>query len=407
MNALLLGVLLAAAPLQEAEAPPMVQVGLERIEAESGGVLKGRKIALLAHGASVTAAGRHAVDVLRGVEGLEIVRLFAPEHGARGMAAAGAKIESGRDEEWGLPVVSLYGEKTQPEAGDFEGVDTLVIDLQDAGVRFYTYASTALLAVEAAAQAGVRVVVLDRPNPLGGERIEGPLAEPSSVMPRTLVNTTPGPLVHGLTLGEMVRLYNDSLPRKTRVDVVEMRGWRRSMTWHDTGREWVPPSPSLRSADAAIAYPGTCLLEATNVSEGRGTEAPFLTIGAPWLRVPHVLAGVAVQGFALGPARFTPKASPAAPSPKHKDQDSAGIAIRVVDPVAARPWELGVALLQALRRQPEFEWTRQGRGLDALLGTRRVREMLRLDWSLNEILDADQGAHAGWRAERKKHLIYE
>lgn len=407
MNALLLGLLLTAASFQDAEPPAAVQVGLERIEAEGGGPLKGRKVALLAHGASLTAAGRHAVEVLRGVEGLELVRLFAPEHGVRGAAAAGAKVESGRDEGWGLAVVSLYGQKTQPEAGDFEGVDTLVIDLQDAGVRFYTYASTALMAVEAAAQAGVRVVVLDRPNPLGGERVEGPLSEPASVMPRTLVNSTPGPLVHGLTLGELVRLHNETLPKKARVEVVAMKGWRRSMTWHDTGRAWVAPSPNLRSADAAMAYPGTCLLEATNVAEGRGTDAPFLTIGAPWLRTAHVLAGVAVPGFALGPTRFTAKASPASPSPKFKDLESTGITIRVVDPPAAQPWELGISLLQALRRQPEFEWSRQGRGIDALLGTRRVREMLRLDWSLREILDADKAAHDGWRKEREKFLLYQ
>ena len=155
----------------------MVRVGLEEVEAQGGGILRGKRLGLVVHGASVTADGRHAVDVLRGA-GLDVVRLFSPEHGLRGAAGAGVKVASGTDAVSGLPLVSLYGDKTKPAASDLAGLDALVVDLQDAGVRFYTYSSTMLLCLEAAAEAGIELVVLDRPNPLGGERVEGPLRDP-------------------------------------------------------------------------------------------------------------------------------------------------------------------------------------------------------------------------------------
>jgi uncharacterized protein YbbC (DUF1343 family) len=308
------------------------------------------------------------------------------------------------DAESGLALVSLYGEKSKPAADDLRDLDALVFDLQDAGVRFYTYASTLLLCLEAAAEAGLEIVVLDRPNPLGGERIEGPLSDAREVMPPSLVNRAPGPLVHGLTLGEMARHANASALRKAKLRVIEMRGWKRWMLWRDTGRSWVPPSPNLRSPEAALAYPGVCLLEASNVSEGRGTEAPFLLLGAPWLK-PETLAGVSVPGFALEPARFTPAASPAAPNPKHRDRECLGARVRVTDPKAARPYELGLRLLAALRRQPEFRWSRED-ALDWLLGTRRVRQALERGDSVEAILRADQPGVNAFRRDRAPALVY-
>lgn len=355
------------------------------------------------HAASVTADGGHAIDVLRAL-GLNVVRLFAPEHGLRGAVAAGEKVDSGMDAGSGLPVVSLYGEKSKPAADDLRDLDALVFDLQDAGVRFYTYASTLLLCLEAAAEAGLEIVVLDRPNPLGGERIEGPPSDPRELVPASLVNWAPGPLVHGLTLGEMARYVNAGAPRKAKLTVIAMQGWQRSMLWRDTGRPWVPPSPNLRSPEAALAYPGVCLLEATNLSEGRGTEAPFLLLGAPWLK-PETLAGVSVPGFALEPARFTPAASPAAPNPKHRDRECLGVRVRVTDAKAARPYELGLRLLAALRRQPEFRWSREG-ALDWLLGTRRVREALERGDSVEAILKADGPAIEAFRKDRVTALLY-
>jgi uncharacterized protein YbbC (DUF1343 family) len=383
---------------------PAVLVGLDRVQEDGARMFRGKKVALVAHAASVTAEGRSAVDVLRGSSG-EVVKLFAPEHGVAGRVAAGEHVPDGNDPDTGLPVVSLYGEKTKPSPEDLEGIDTLVFDLQDAGVRFYTYMSTMILCLEAAAEKGIEFVVLDRPNPLGGERVEGPVPDARASVPVSMVNTAPGPLIHGLTTAEMARYANAHLGRKAKLKWVEMKGWRRSMVWADTGRAWVNPSPNLRSPDAAIAYPGTALLEATNVSEGRGTEEPFLLIGAPWLRTPPLTAGVAVAGFALEPARFLPRSSRAATSPKYKDVECKGLRVRVRDPRAAKPYELGISLLFLLRRQPEFQW-RTPNALDTLLGTRRVREMLRRGEPVAAIVNADAEAIQGFRQDRKDALLY-
>jgi uncharacterized protein YbbC (DUF1343 family) len=380
-----------------------VRVGLERVADERGGPLRGRKLGLVGHAASVSADGRHAIDVLRGA-GVEIVRLFGPEHGLRGLAAAGEKVVDGVDTESGLPVVSLYGERTRPRAEDLRGLNALVIDLLDAGVRFYTYASTMLLCLEAAAAAGVEVVVLDRPNPIGGARVSGPERDPA--MPASLVSMTPGPLVHGLTLGEMALFANSRRATPGRVRVVSMTGWSRGMTWADTGRPWVNPSPNLRSPEAALAYPGTCLIEATNASEGRGTDAPFLLLGAPWVKPDLLAREAATPGFALEPATFTPTASPAAPKPKLKDEPCSGVRVRVTDAAAADPWALGLRLLVGLRRHPEFAWVREGAGLDTLTGTKSVRAAIERGDAVDAILAAEAPAIERWHAERKPSLLY-
>jgi uncharacterized protein YbbC (DUF1343 family) len=383
---------------------PQVQVGLERIEADKGGALRARRVGLVAHAASVTADGRHAIEVLRSI-GVDVRRLFGPEHGLRSRAAAGEKVASGTDPESGLPLVSLYGTSTKPDPKDLRDIDALVIDLQDAGVRFYTYASTMILCLEAAAEAGIDLVVLDRPNPLGGELMEGPLRDPAS--PSSLVSLAPGPLVHGLTLGEMARMVNGGLAKPARLTVVPVSGWRREMVWADTARTWVPPSPNLRTADAALAYPGVCLLEATNVSEGRGTGAPFLLLGAPWLRPEETARAVRADGFRLDPAAFTPAASPAAPAPKLAGESCRGLRVQVTDAHAVRPYALGLGLLRAIRLlHPEFRWTREGAGLDTLLGTRRVREALERDESVDSILAADEPALTAFARERKAALLY-
>ena len=380
-----------------------VAVGLEQVVAAKGDPLRGLRVGLLGHAASLTTDGRHAIDALRDA-GVRVVRLFGPEHGLRGLAAAGEKVASGVDAPSGLPVVSLYGERNKPAPEDLRELDALVVDLQDAGVRFYTYASTMLLCLEAAADAGLEVVVLDRPNPLGGERVEGPVREPA--MPFSMVSAAPGPLVHGLTLGEMARLANARRARPGSVKVVAMSGWSRGMTWRDTERPWVNPSPNLRSAEAALAYPGTCLVEATNATEGRGTEAPFLLVGAPWLKPEAVVREAQTAGFALEPSDFTPTASPAAPKPKLLDVACRGVRVRVTDPAAAQPFALGLRLLAALRRHAEFAWVREGAWLDTLSGTRSLRAAFERGDSVETILAATAPAVEGWRRERQPHLLY-
>ncbi len=402
--------LLAGAPAAQASAAPVVEVGLERLAAERGGALRGRRVGLVAHAASVTRDGRHAIDVLRAA-GVVVARVFAPEHGLRGAAAAGEHVASGVDPVSGLRVISLYGERQRPRLEDLRGLDALVVDLQDAGVRFYTYAGTLMLCLEAAAEAGVELVVLDRPNPLGGERVEGPPADsPPAGRTPSLLSMAPGTLVHGLTLGELARFVNARLAPRARLRVVPLRGFRRAMTWNDTGRAWVAPSPNLRSAEAALVYPGVALLEATNLSEGRGTDTPFLLLGAPWLspatarELAAVLASVA--GLTCEPARFTPRASPAAPEPKHAGVECAGLRLRVSDARALSPYALGVRLLHALRRLPGFEWRDGGAALERLMGTRALRLALERGEAPEDILQGDEAGRATWRRARAAALLY-
>jgi uncharacterized protein YbbC (DUF1343 family) len=392
---------LVTAPVLAGEA--VVEVGLDRVAAGEDHGLRDKRLGLIVHAASVSSDGRHAIEVLRDAK-LEVVRLLTPEHGLRSRAAAGEHVSSGRDPVSGLPVVSLYGSHRKPRPPDLEGLDVLVFDLQGAGVRFYTYVSTLILSLEAAAEAGLELVVLDRPNPLGGERIEGPMSAPRDVVPESFVNMAPGPLVHGLTLGEMARFVNQGLEKPARLSVVPMKGWKRSMTWTDTGLAWVPPSPNLRSPDAALAYPGIALLEGTNVSEGRGTATPFLIFGAPWLRSPKLQ--VSGPGFELEPILFTPSASPAAPDPKYLDQECHGMMVRVTDPATAQPYRLGVTLLAALSSRTGFEWKRDGAALTWLLGTSRLLDDLRRGKTVEQILDADRADHEAWRRVRKPALLY-
>ena len=383
-----------------------VQVGLDRVDAGKGAPLLGKRVGLVVHAASLTADGRHAIDVLR-AHRVDVLRLLTPEHGLRSRAAAGEKVAGGVDQASGLPIVSLYGERTKPNAADLEGLDSLVFDLQDAGARFYTYMSTMVLCLEAAAEAGIEFVVLDRPNPLGGERVEGPVSDPRDVIARSLVNTTPGPLVHGLTAGEMARFVNATLPKPARLTVVAMKGWRRSMTWTDTGRAWPVPSPNLRTADAAISYPGTCLLEGTNVTEGRGSDAPFLLIGAPWLHASKIQNAVRVPGFGLVPASFTPRASEAALQPKHGGVLCQGLRVELGDAHRAEPYRLGVALLRALKDlEPDFAWRGDGSGFDRLVGTKRLRAAIERGDSVDAIVAADAAAIAEWKRTRKSALLY-
>jgi uncharacterized protein YbbC (DUF1343 family) len=204
----------------------------------------------------------------------------------------------------------------------------------------------------------------------------------------------------------MARLVNAARSKPAKVTVVAMKGWARAMTWADTGRTWLPPSPNLRDAEAALAYPGVALLEATNLSEGRGTETPFLLLGAPWVKTADLVKAALAPGFTLEPTTFTPQASEAAPDPKHKGAECSGVRVHVADPKAARPYALGVALLHTLRTQQGFEWRDKGAVLDRLVGTRKLREALERGDSVDAIVKADTGDIDAFKERRKPALLY-
>lgn len=395
----------------ERAAPSAVLAGLDVIQRDGNPLFEDAAIGLVVHGASMTRDGTHAIDVFL-QRGYDLRRLFSPEHGLRGTAAAGEKVADGIDPDSGLPVVSFYGPRLKPEEEHLADLDVLVIDLQDVGVRFYTYVSTMLLSAQAGLESGLDVVILDRPNPLGGRGSYGPIRDPG--IPLSMVSRAPGPLVHGLTIGEIARV---AYPEARAVDVtstgrmfvVPMEGWHRQLRWADTGLTWRNPSPNLRSAQAAQLYPATALLEGTNVSEGRGTEAPFLIIGAPWFD-DELLADLedlfVEYEVATSRVEFTPTASAAALRPKYEGELCLGLVL-APENSSFDQYALGLRVLLRLAQHEKFALLREGRSLTWLLGSPSATEVvlggLSLEDHLNEVALEDQQ----WRARQAGALLYE
>lgn len=337
--------------------------------------IAGRRVGLISNQTGVDRAFRGTIDLLHAGDRLELVALFGPEHGVRGDAQAGNSVGESIDQRTGLPTYSLYGDNRSPTSGMLNGLDALVFDIQDAGVRFYTYLSTMIHAQEAAASAGLVFVVLDRPNPITGNRIEGNLLDPDF---QSFVGRHPIPIRHGMTFGELARMSAAECGWPEPV-VGAMRGWQREMWFDETGLPWVAPSPNLPTLDSATLYPGTCLVEGTNLSEGRGTTRPFELIGAPWVD-PFALAADLerrnLPGVAFRPTYFTPMFS------KHANTSCGGVQIHIVDRDKTRPVVMGMYLLESLRKlhPDEFEWRQNVPGkyfIDLLLGSDQPR--LRLD----------------------------
>jgi uncharacterized protein YbbC (DUF1343 family) len=389
---------------------PAVQSGLDVLVHHRLGLLRGRRFGLLAHPASVDRRLDHAVDLLRDVRGARLAALFAPEHGLWGAAQDLVHIAATRDPLTGMRVVSLYGNRREPTAAMLGGLDVLVIDLQDVGARYYTYQWTMALAMRACARAGVRVLVLDRPNPLGGEIVEGNLPEPAFA---SFVGLYPLAARPGLTIGEIARYLQQVHGLGGDVDVVAMRGWRRSMLWEDTGLPWVPPSPNMPTLDTARVYPGGCLIEGTNMSEGRGTTRPFEWVGAPYLDAHDYAAALTAErlpGVVFRPARFRPTFQ------KWAAQVCGGVQLHVTDRVRFKPFLTGLAVVAVARRlaprafrwrRPPYEFEHRRLPIDILLGTDRIRRALEQGRSLDSIERAWQPDLAQWRRRhRAPALMY-
>ena len=376
-----------------------VSSGLEVLLRDGHPLVGGRRVALLTHPAGVDRDGRSAVDLLIADRRWSLVALFGPEHGVRGDAQAGVHVASGLDGQSGLMAYSLYGTTRVPTDEMLTGVETIVIDLQDIGVRYFTYPATVVGCIEVAAAQGIDVVILDRPAPLTGDHIEGGLLLDAH---RSFVGVHTVPIRHGLTLGELARLValERGLPAPA---VIPAEGWRRA-AWHDeTGLPWCPPSPNLRSLDAVLLYVGTCLIEGTNVSEGRGTDSPFAAVGAPWIEPEALLRRLGdrrLPGLALRAAVFRPTMS------KHAGERCGGVELTVSDRAALRPAELGLALLEDLIAVSgeRFEW--RDAAFDRLAGDPAVRRTLNERASLGSLIERWQRDARDFAQRRAPHLLY-
>ncbi len=351
-----------------------VRTGLEVFLEKGCRSIEGRRVGLITNPTGIDRQLRRTVDVLLQSHRVNLVALFAPEHGLHGEGQAGQALCDTHDSRTGLSVFSLYGPRQQPPQQILRELEVLIFDLQDIGVRYGTYLSTLALAQQAAVEVGCLFVVFDRPNPLNGCTVEGNLLQPRF---RSFVGCHPLPIRHGLTAGEFARLLaaENSWPEPL---VIAMEGWRRDLWFDQTGLPWVQPSPNLPTLDSLTLYPGTCLVEATNCSEGRGTTRPFELIGAPWLDPWALAADLQTRGLPgvnFRPVYFTPTFS------KHAGQRCGGVQVHIADREQMRPVELGLHLLHALRRQnPEaFRWRVHTNGafvLDLFLGSDEPRRAL-------------------------------
>ncbi len=329
-----------------------VLCGVDVLEREGFDRLKGSRVGLVTNHTGLTRDGRSTIDVLHHAKGVTLVRLFSPEHGIRG--AVDAEVPNSVDPATGLPITSLYGKNRKPTPSDLEGVDVLVYDIQDIGARFYTYITTLGLVLEAAAESGKKVVVLDRPNPIGGVEVSGPARDADQ---QSFIAYHRLPVRHGMTVGELAMLYNGERKIGARLEVVRTKGWTRDMLMDETGLAWVNPSPNIRCLTQALIYPGVGLLEATNLATGRGTDTPFERVGAPWIE-PRAFARfmnrARIAGVQFTPVYFTPSER------QYKGERCGGVFITVTDRKALDPIRLGLELARGLRSVYPKDWKPEG-----------------------------------------------
>lgn len=383
----------ATAPAQTTE----ILAGIDVLKKENFQRLKGRKVGIVTNHTGRDRAGVPTIDLIHRAEGVTLVALFSPEHGIRG-ALDQDKIQDSKDEVTGVPIFSLYGERRKPTAETLKGIDTIVYDIQDIGCRFYTYISTLGLVMEACAENNIRLVVLDRPNPINGLDVGGPLADAGR---SSFVAFHTIPLRHGMTVGEIAKMFQAERTPKAELDVVPCVGWLRGDYFDTTGLPWINPSPNMRCLTQAILYPGVGLLETTNISVGRGTDTPFEWIGAPWLDGLTMAAELnrrKLPGLTFTPMARTPSSS------KHANKLCGGVHIGLIDRAKADPILLGLTLIDLLRAQYPKEW--DPKRIDTLLVHKSTYDRIMAGTPVAPLAQPWSIEAAAFHARRQQYLIY-
>ncbi len=393
-----------------APATPAVRVGIEQLGSDYRALLAGKRVALVSNPASIDRHFRHAADVLFDVPDVNVVALFGPQHGFRSDLQDNM-IETPHDQDRRrrVPVYSLYSETREPTAEMLRDVDVLVVDLQDVGTRVYTYVYTMANCMRAAARHGVHVVVCDRPNPVGGVEIEGATLRPEFA---SFVGQFPIPLRHGMTIGELARLFNEEFAIGARLDVVPLGGWKREMYFDETGLPWVMPSPNLPTLDSTVVYPGAVLFEGTMLSEGRGTTRPFELIGAPWIdgdRLADAMNARRLPGVHFRPVFFEPTFQ------KHARQTCGGCQPHVTDRAVFEPIRTAVELIAGFRRenpatyawrQPPYEYEHDKWPIDILYGSDQLRTVVDRDGDIAALIASWAEQEDAFRRLRQPYLLY-
>ncbi len=383
-----------------------LKLGVEVLLEQHKDLIEGKRVGLITNPTGVDQELNSIVDTLHNDPDVELTALYGPEHGVRGDAQAGDYVEYYIDEETGLPVYSLYGQTRKPTPEMLEDVDVLLFDIQDVGARFYTYIYTMAYAMEAAQENDVEFLVLDRPNPLGGNSVEGPVLDPEYA---SFVGNYPIPLRHGMTVGELAKLFNEEFDIGADLTVVEMDGWKRGQYYDDTELEFVLPSPNMPTLDTALVYPGAALIEGTNVSEGRGTTKPFELIGAPFVNSTDYAAALnslELEGVTFRAASFTPTFS------KHSGTLSHGVQIHVTDKKAYDPVVTGLHIVKTLHDMypDDFAFRAESSAgvsfFDNLIGNGWVREAIENGETVESMVDQWKGDLQAFKEVRRDYLVY-
>jgi uncharacterized protein YbbC (DUF1343 family) len=373
-----------------------VQTGLDVLEAQRFAPLKGKHVGLITNHTGLDSQGRSNVELLSKAPGVQVVALFSPEHGLAGRN--NEKVASSKDPTTGLPVYSLYGESRRPTDEMLQGIDALVFDIQDAGVRFYTYTATMGYCMEEAAKLHIAFFVLDRPNPMGGEIVEGPMLDPDKT---SFVAYMPLPVRYGLTIGELAQYFNAENHIGADLHVIAMRNWHRNYFFESTGVKWIPPSPALRTPKGSILYPGIEILQSGGVSVGRGTQAPFEEFGAPWMNGDEVAAALNerhLPGLHFSGQLFIPISGP------YSGQRCGGVSIRVTDRFVTRAMRMGLEIAEILQKlyPQQFDIAK----LVELVGNADTMQQLHSGVPPEKIVASWSDALAAYDQVRRKYFLY-
>ncbi|WP_433962983.1 exo-beta-N-acetylmuramidase NamZ family protein [Peribacillus frigoritolerans] len=379
----------------------MVSPGIEVLLKEEKNVLSGKKVGLITNPTGIDSKLTSIVDLLHDDPDINLTALFGPEHGVRGDAQAGASVEYYIDEKTGLPVYSLYGKTKKPTPEMLKDVEVLVFDIQDVGTRYYTYIYTMAYAMEAAKENDIPFIVLDRPNPQGGESVDGPVLEPEF---SSFVGLYPIPLKHGMTVGELATLFNKEFRIGADLKVIKMKGWKRDMDYDDTGLPFVLPSPNMPTVSTTFVYPATGLIEGTNVSEGRGTTKPFELIGAPYINSDELagkLNALRLPGVKFRAASFTPTFS------KHAGKLSHGVEIYITDREEFKAVPTGLHIIKTIQDlyPGDFEFL-AANNFNLLIGNGWIMSRIKAGSTVNEILKEYQVRQDAFKKVRKNYLLY-
>ncbi len=381
-------------------------VGAEVLINEKLDLLKNKRIGIVTNSTAILSDGKHLIDTLNSIPTIKVKALYSPEHGLRGNFPAGKKFTESKDKATGIPIYSLYGKHFAPTKENLKNIDVLLFDIQDIGARFYTYISTLYKVIESAAKNNIKLIVLDRPNPLGGIEVAGPIVEKNFF---SFIGIAPIPIRHGMTIGEIANLFNNEFVKnKADVTVIKMKNWKRELYLDQCNLPWVKPSPNIVNMDAILVYPGLCFFEATNMSEGRGTMEPFIKFGAPFINSQKLLAELGnTEGITFNECSFTPQNIPhMATNVKWKGKKCYGLKAIKIEKNKFKPIEFGVKLFVALHKLYPKKFVIKKKNVGRIYGNNNFYDMLLADKTADEIISLWKKNLIEFDELRNNYLLY-